>query len=321
MRTSALPSTSRRPVTGVGGLVLLAGEQVVQLQVPRQQRAVGRQRLVGQLPRAGVDDRRRDAAVVEQRGVRGEALLAHQLLGVEARRRGGGTGCAASAGRRPPAGRTPWRVPPGRCGQAGRGWDGAGEQPGHRGGDVGGRVEHGGDVRVGAEHPDLAGPGAERVAQRRSRVEVGAAGAPATGSVAGRPAATAAGGVVAEQHGDARRGRAGAAGRRPAGRRRSTGQSGTSTPGRRHGHLAAGRPAGERAAGVRRGERRVDVPERLGEPAGVDLRAGGRVGRRRARATSSRCARAPRRCRAPGSASSPPVTSRFSSAAACRSAW
>src|SRR5690606_34774501 len=42
------------------------------------------ERLVGQLPRRRVHDRRGHALVVEQRGVGGEALLAHQLLAVEA---------------------------------------------------------------------------------------------------------------------------------------------------------------------------------------------------------------------------------------------
>jgi hypothetical protein len=76
----------RTPPAGdrVDRLVLLAREQVVQLQVPGQQRAVRRRRLVGQLPRPGVDDRRGDAAVVEQRGVGREALLADEFLVVEA---------------------------------------------------------------------------------------------------------------------------------------------------------------------------------------------------------------------------------------------
>ena len=58
-------------------------EEPVQLQVPRLERVVGGAGLVGQLPYLAVDDRRRNAAVVEQRGVRGEALLPHQLLAVE----------------------------------------------------------------------------------------------------------------------------------------------------------------------------------------------------------------------------------------------
>jgi hypothetical protein len=47
-----------------------------------------------------------------------------------------------------------------------------GEQPGHRGGDVGGAGEHGGDVRVGTQHPDLVGAGAQRLAEDRPGVEV-----------------------------------------------------------------------------------------------------------------------------------------------------
>ena len=53
-------------------------------------------------------DRGRDVAVVEQRGVGGETLLAHQLLVVQRRRRRRGAGCAASAGPRPPCGSRPW---------------------------------------------------------------------------------------------------------------------------------------------------------------------------------------------------------------------
>ena len=55
-------------------------EQPVQLEVPRLERVVRRHGQVRQLPDLAVDDRRRDAAVVEQRGVGGEPLLAHQLL-------------------------------------------------------------------------------------------------------------------------------------------------------------------------------------------------------------------------------------------------
>src|SRR4051794_35142503 len=47
------------------------------------ERVVGAACLVGQLPYPGVDDGRRHAPVVQQRRVRGEALLAHQLLAVE----------------------------------------------------------------------------------------------------------------------------------------------------------------------------------------------------------------------------------------------
>ena len=67
----------------VGALPLLAREQVVQPQVPGQQRPVLGQRLVGRLPWRRIHHRRRDGAVVEQRGVRGESFLSHQLLGVQ----------------------------------------------------------------------------------------------------------------------------------------------------------------------------------------------------------------------------------------------
>ncbi len=60
-----------------------AGLEVVQPQVARLERVVGRARLVGELPRPAVDERRRHAVVVEQGGVGGEALLPHQLLEVE----------------------------------------------------------------------------------------------------------------------------------------------------------------------------------------------------------------------------------------------
>ena len=56
------------------------GEEVVRPQVPRQQGRVGGQGLVRELPAAGADDRGRDAPVVEQRGVGGEALLADEFL-------------------------------------------------------------------------------------------------------------------------------------------------------------------------------------------------------------------------------------------------
>ena len=58
----------------------LAGGQVVQLQVARLERVVGRAGLVRELPDLAVGDRARHAAAVEQGGVGGEALLAHQLL-------------------------------------------------------------------------------------------------------------------------------------------------------------------------------------------------------------------------------------------------
>ena len=68
---------------GVGGLPLLAGEEAVQVEVSRQQRLVHRRGEVAGRPRGGVDDRRGDREVVEDRGVRAEALLAHHLLGVQ----------------------------------------------------------------------------------------------------------------------------------------------------------------------------------------------------------------------------------------------
>ena len=68
---------------GVERLPLDPGHEVVQPQVTRQQGMVGSGPLVGQLPGPGVDDRRGQRAVVEQRGVRGEPLLPHELLGVQ----------------------------------------------------------------------------------------------------------------------------------------------------------------------------------------------------------------------------------------------
>ncbi len=61
-------------------LGVLGPEQPVQLEVPRLERVVRGDGQVGQLPDLAVDDRRRHAAVVEQGGVGGEALLPHQLL-------------------------------------------------------------------------------------------------------------------------------------------------------------------------------------------------------------------------------------------------
>ena len=58
-------------------------EEVVQAQVARDQRMVRGRRQVADRPLAGVGDRRRDVAVVEQRRVGREALLPHQLLVVE----------------------------------------------------------------------------------------------------------------------------------------------------------------------------------------------------------------------------------------------
>ena len=88
------------------GIVRRAG-QVVQLEVARLQRVVRRGREVGQLPGLAVDDRRRDAAVVEQRGVGGEALLPHQLLVAERALRRRGTRCAGCAGCPPRVGSKP----------------------------------------------------------------------------------------------------------------------------------------------------------------------------------------------------------------------
>ena len=71
---------------GVEGLPVLARDQVVQAQVPGEQGVVGVQGPVGQLPRLGGDERRWHVAVVEQGRLRGEPLLAHQLLEEEAAR-------------------------------------------------------------------------------------------------------------------------------------------------------------------------------------------------------------------------------------------
>ena len=57
-----------------------ACREVVQLEVARLERVVRRRALVGQVPDLAVDDRRRHAGVVEQRRVRREPLLPHQLL-------------------------------------------------------------------------------------------------------------------------------------------------------------------------------------------------------------------------------------------------
>ena len=86
----------------VGVLHVLGLEQVVQPQVPRDQRVVGRRGEVPDGPLPRTDHGRGDVAVVEQGGVGGEPLLTHQLLVVEL------TGSAA-------AGRSPvLRVPLGR---------------------------------------------------------------------------------------------------------------------------------------------------------------------------------------------------------------
>ncbi|MEH3032486.1 MAG: hypothetical protein PGN07_00220 [Aeromicrobium erythreum] len=68
----------------VGHRVGLVGrgvvEEVVQRQVPGLERVVRGRRLVRDLPDLARDDRRGDGAVVEQGGVGGEPLLAHELL-------------------------------------------------------------------------------------------------------------------------------------------------------------------------------------------------------------------------------------------------
>ena len=69
---------------GVGGLPVVVREQVVQLEVAGDEWMVRGQPHAGQLPRSGVDQRRGQVPVVEQRGVRGEALLADELLVVQA---------------------------------------------------------------------------------------------------------------------------------------------------------------------------------------------------------------------------------------------
>ncbi len=62
----------------------VGGDELVRAQVPRPQRVVGaafgRRRVV----RVGLEDRRRQVVVVEQRGLRGETLDPQQFLGVEA---------------------------------------------------------------------------------------------------------------------------------------------------------------------------------------------------------------------------------------------
>ena len=78
----------------------------------RDERVVRRGREVADRPLPGAGDRGGDVAVVEQGGVRGEALLAHELLVVEAPppacpAPGDGAGCAAWAGCCPAAGSAP----------------------------------------------------------------------------------------------------------------------------------------------------------------------------------------------------------------------
>ena len=79
--TSSLASRCWRPSTGSAP----AGVELVGLQVARLERQVRRPAsTAGGVERLGGDDRGRQVPVVEQRRVGGEALLAHQLLGVEA---------------------------------------------------------------------------------------------------------------------------------------------------------------------------------------------------------------------------------------------
>ena len=59
------------------------GVELVGPHVPWQQRMVGDRRLRRWLPGLGSDDRGRQMPVVQQRGDAGEALLPHQLLGVQ----------------------------------------------------------------------------------------------------------------------------------------------------------------------------------------------------------------------------------------------
>ncbi len=73
------PATEHR----VGGLDVHVLEQLGQAQVQRQQGLVRNGLLVREHPGTHVDQRRRDRAVVEQRGVGEEPLLAHQLLEVQ----------------------------------------------------------------------------------------------------------------------------------------------------------------------------------------------------------------------------------------------
>lgn len=59
------------------------GEQLVRGEVAGDQGVIGGQGLVARLPHPVLPYRRRDVPVVEQRGVRGEALLTHEFLVVE----------------------------------------------------------------------------------------------------------------------------------------------------------------------------------------------------------------------------------------------
>ena len=85
VRQAHVTVAEQQPAAGddVGVLDDLRGEQVVRLQVPRQQRVVGGRAEVADAPLAVLRDGRGDVAVVEQAGVAAEALLAHELLVVE----------------------------------------------------------------------------------------------------------------------------------------------------------------------------------------------------------------------------------------------
>src|SRR5690625_697351 len=67
----------------VGCCRVFVREQAVQHQMPGEQRLVRRGALFGQRPWPGVDQSRGHAGVIEQRRVRGEALLADQLFKVQ----------------------------------------------------------------------------------------------------------------------------------------------------------------------------------------------------------------------------------------------
>jgi hypothetical protein len=155
------------------------------------------------------------------------------------------------------------------------GGQGTGEQPGRRGCHVGGAGEDGRDVRVRAEHPGLVGPGAERLAQDGPGVEVadavhGDGQVTGVGQVRDRR-------VVTHEDRDAlARELAEADDVGPAGH--GDRAVGDQDAGRGDGDVAAGGPAGEGPPVVGGGQGGVDVPERLGQPAGVDLGAGPRIG-------------------------------------------
>src|SRR5262249_16096410 len=67
----------------VGAFDVCVLEQLVEAQVPGQQRRVGHRAQVRQPPDLSIHDRRGQLTVIEQRGVGREALLAHELLVVE----------------------------------------------------------------------------------------------------------------------------------------------------------------------------------------------------------------------------------------------